>query len=296
MNRLLLIFLLFSLTGCASLLPPPIARFELQAPRPFGYVIGDLIHHRVLIETRRDMALNLASVPVQGELNRWLHLNDVKIVSDRDSGETAIDLTYQVFYAPNEVKMLTVPGFKLQFTQAGKTVEQSVPPWHFTLSPLKELAVRKDQDGRHYMRPDAEPAPLPNAGAWLALYACLGVAAALGLYLTYLYGYFPLWPKRRIFKQALCQLEKLPDDALERGLAVIHHALNAVNGQPLFKHQLPAFYQNHPEYRAAAADLERFFDYSNRVLFGGRIADGGEVWQPLLGLAKLCREIERGSR
>lgn len=284
------------LSGCSGLLPQPISRFELQSPRPFGYVIGDEIRHRVIVETRRDMKLNPNSIPAKGEINRWLNLTDVNVAGDTESGDTVIDLTYQVFYAPNEVKMLTIPGFSLQFTQAGKSVEQAVPPWHFTLSPLKELAVRKDDEGQHYMRPDALPEPLSNRAQWLGFYASLSTTLMIAAYLAYLYGYFPAWPKRRIFKRALGQLSGLSERELERGLVVVHHAMNTLNGQPLFKHGLEGFYMHHPEYRSVASELDWFFDFSNRVLFAGQAGFGGEDWQKLSDLCQLCREIECGKR
>ncbi|MGY6277886.1 nonribosomal peptide synthetase MxaA [Methylomonas sp. MgM2] len=294
MTSRLSLLLLCSLTaGCSSLLPPPISHFELQTPRPFGYLIGDEIHHRVVLQTRKDLVLNPNSVPGKGELNRWLNLTDADI--DQDQGRIVIDLTYQVFYAPNEVKMLSIPGFSLQFTQAGKPVEQAVPAWPFTLSPIKELAVRKDESGRQYMRPDALPASLSSQSQWLGFYAALGMALLAGAYLAYWYGLFPSWPKRRIFKLALSQIGRLSQNEAAQGLAVMHHAFNQINGQPLFEHKLAAFYQNHPEYRNAAESIAWFFDASNRILFGGQDISGAD-WSKLKALCRLCREIECGRR
>lgn len=154
------------LSGCSGFLPQPISRFELQTPRPFGYVIGDEIRHRVIVETRQDMKLNPNSIPAKGRLNRWLNLTEVIVGGDPESGNIVIDLTYQVFYAPNEVKMLTIPGFNLQFAQAGKRVEQVVPAWPFTLSPLKELAARKDDEGiiTCGLTPCRNPCPTGGSG------------------------------------------------------------------------------------------------------------------------------------
>ncbi|MDD1620800.1 MAG: nonribosomal peptide synthetase MxaA [Methylococcaceae bacterium] len=280
--------------GCSGFSPRPISRFELQTPRPFGYLIGDEIRHRVVVETGTDMSLNLNSVPKQGEVNRWLNLNRVKIETDAETGDTVIDLVYQVFYAPNEVKMLSVPGFSLQFNQAGKTVEQAVPAWSFSLSPIKELAVRKDEGGLNYMRPDALPMALPTQNQRLGLYASLTLALFTAGYLAYLYGYFPVWPKRRIFKRAAGELSRLSERELERGLAVIHHALNTLNGRPLFKHKLSDFYQAHPEYQRAAESMEWFFNFSNQVLFAGRQSFDGQDWRKLNDLCRLCRDIECG--
>lgn len=297
MKRLILLGLVCGLlSGCSALLPSPVSRFELQTPRPFGYVIGDEIHHRLVIETRQDVTLNPDSLPKQGALNRWLNLNKVSFETGTDSGELVIDLHYQAFYAPNEVKMLTVPGFILRFHQVGKTIEQVVPEWHFTLSPIKELAVRKDQDGLDYMRPDTLPPPLSDAKRWLIVYACLSLAIMTGLYLAYLYGCFPVWPKQRIFKRALGELTCRSQGDIPRGLAVVHHAFNVLNDQPLFKHHLPAFYHAHAEYEAAAEQIDWFFNFSNAVLFAGKQDFSADDWQKLQDLCRVCRDIECGRR
>lgn len=292
---LLCLFLQF-VSGCSALLPSPITRFEQQTPRPFGYLIGDEIQHRMVIETRQDVKLNLDSLPKQGELNRWLNLNRVSVVTDANPGETVVELLYQVFYAPNEVKMLSVPAFTLRFDQAGKTIEKSVPTWHFTLSPLKELAVRKDESGQDYMRPDALPTLLSDSKQWVSVYASLSLALMTGLYLAYLYGFFPVWPKQRIFKRALRELSGQSQQDMDRGLAVVHHAFNVLNDQPLFKHHLPAFYQTHTEYQTAAEQIEWFFNFSNAVLFAGKQDVDADDWHNLLELCRVCREIECGKR
>lgn len=284
------------LSGCSALLPSPISRFELQTPRPFGYVIGDEIHHRLVIDTRQDVKLNPDSLPKQGALNRWLNLNQVSVATDIDSDELIVDLQYQAFYAPNEVKMLTVPGFALRFNQSGKTIEQAVPEWHFTLSPIKELAIRKDEDGLNYMRPDAVPHPISDSQEWLVVYASLSLSFITGLYLAYLYGYFPVWPKQRIFKRALRELSGKSQTDMPRGLAVVHHAFNVLNDQPLFRHRLAGFYQTHAEYQSAAEQIEWFFNFSNAVLFAGKQDFTPDDWHKLQELCRVCRDIECGKR
>ena len=290
------VLLSLSLTACSALLPPPISRFEVQTPKPFGYLIGDEIRHRIVLETRKDMAFDANSLPAKGELNRWLNLNRVDIRREREDGLTVIDLTYQAFYAPNEVKLLSVPGFNLRFIQAGKTVEQPVPPWQFTLSPMQALSPRKDERGRPYMRADATPEPADTSGAWLGVYVALAAAGGVGLYLTYLYGYFPNWPQRRVFKRTLRQLGNLSETDLERGLAVMHHAFNTVYGKPLFRHNVADFLISHPQFRSVEARLIWFYEFSNQVLFGGRHPVNGDEWRQLRELCRLCREIECGAR
>ncbi|WP_367155907.1 nonribosomal peptide synthetase MxaA [Methylomonas sp. HYX-M1] len=282
------------LAGCSSSLPPAIDEFAFQTPRPYGYLIGDVIHHRIEFQTRKDTTLNPASVPAPGDLNRWLHLSRATIAHQEDTGHTVIDLTYQVFYAANEVKMLNIPGFQLQFNQAGKTLEHSVPAWPFSLAPLQELAVRKDADGLPYRRPNAAAEPLSAAGPLKLLSASLTGAFALAAYLAYRYGIFPVWPKRRIFKRLQRELAKVPIADPQRGLALLHRAFNSLYGKPLFAHGLEGFYQAQPAYRRAAPSIVWFFELSDRVLFGGQSQVSAEDWRKLQELGRLCRQIECG--
>lgn len=296
-DSILIGFISLSLSGCSALLPSPISRFDVQTPKPFGYLIGDEIHHRIVLETRKDLAFDAGSLPAKGELNRWLTLNQVSIHRETDDGVTVIDLTYQAFYAPNEVKLLTIPGFSLRFSQAGKIVEQAVPPWQFTLSPMQQLSPRKDGTGKPYMRPDAQPDLANTTHAWLDVFAALAAASGLGMYLAFLYGYFPHWPQRRVFKRTLSLLNRLTATDLEQGLATVHHAFNTVYGKPLFRHLLADFFTSHPQYRSVEARLVWFYELSNQVLFADRHhAASNDDWQQLRELCRLCREIECGAR
>jgi mxaA protein len=296
MKAVLTTFLLaLSLFGCSE--QQAVSDLELLTPRPFGYVIGDEIQYRLLLETRNGVKLQAGSLPRQGALNRWLNLNRITVEESRAGGgfRYTIDLSYQVFYAPNEVKMLAIPGFNLTLGQGDKTAEQAVPAWNFTLSPLRELAVRKDGSGE-YKRPDAMPPMLPTGGPALALIIAGLIALSSATGLAFLYGYLPGMPRRSIFKRASGKLARLSGRELEQGLAVFHDALNALNRQPLFKHKLAGFYRQHPQYRSVGEQLEWFFNCSNSYFFAGVIESGPETLDKLKKLCADCREIERGSR
>jgi mxaA protein len=289
------ILLALSLLGCSD--KSSVGDVELLTPRPFGYVIGDEIQHRIRVETRNGVKLQAGSLPRQGALNRWLNLNDIKVEESRaGSGfRYTIDLTYQVFHAPNEVKMLTIPGFNLVLGQGDKTAEQAVPAWPFTLSPLRGLAIRLDESGE-YKRPDAMPPALRTGGPMLGLIVAGLIALASGGGLAYLYGYLPGLPRRSLFKRAGRKLARLSGQELEQGLTIFHEALNALNRQPLFKHKLAGFYRQHPQYKLVSEQLDWFFNCSNRYFFAGEAEPGLEALGKLRKLCAACREIERGSK
>ncbi len=290
--RILLIMVL-SLLGCSGSIDEPVSYFNVETPRPFGYVNGDEIPQRIVIETRSGISLQAGSLPAKGQINRWLNLNQVTVKQNGRRYE--IDLRYQVFYAPLEVKSLTLPGFTVQLSQGEKSVGKSVPAWSFTLSPLRELVVRQTEQGE-YLRPDSPPPLLANTQALYGLTASLTVAALIAAYLGYLYACFPGMSRRTVFKRALRKLAGLSKADMEQALTLVHQALNSLNGQPLFANRLSDFYRRNPQYLQVSSQLAWFFNYSNRYFFSDGMIVVAQDLQQLKDFCERCRKIERGSR
>ena len=290
--RILLIMVLL-LLGCSGSIDEPVSYFTVETPRPFGYVNGDEIPLRIVLETRSGISLQAGSLPAKGQINRWLNLNQVTV--NQTGQRYEIDLRYQVFYAPLEVKSLTLPGFTMQFSQGEKSINQNVPAWTFTLSPLRELVVRQTEQGE-YMRPDSPPSLLASTQALYGLAISLAVAALIAVYLSYLYGCFPGMLRRTLFKQALRKLAGLSKTDMEQALTIVHHALNSLNGQPLFYTQLSDFYRCNPQYLQISSQLTWFFNLSNRYFFSAGMIVVAQDLQQLKDLCERCRKIERGSQ
>ncbi|MDO9423052.1 MAG: nonribosomal peptide synthetase MxaA [Methylobacter sp.] len=289
----IVLILVLSLLGCSGSIDEPVSYFNVETPRPFGYVIGDEIPQRIVIETRSGISLQPGSLPAKGQINRWLNLNQVTV---KQSGRRyQIDLRYQVFYAPLAVKSLTLPGFTVQFSQGEKSIGQSVPAWTFTLSPLRELVARQTEQGE-YMRPDSPPSLLANTQTLYGLAASLSVAALIAAYLSYLYGCFPDRLRRTLFKQALRKLAGLSKSDMEQALTLVHRVLNSLNGQPLFHNRLSQFYRRNPQYLQVSSRLDWFFNYSNRYFFSDGMIVVTQDLQQLKDLCEQCRKIERGSQ
>jgi len=286
-------FLLFLFLVSCSDSKAPVDYFAVETPRPFGYVLGDEITQRIILDTRPDVQLQTASLPNKGQLNRWLNLNAVSIKQSDQHYE--IELVYQVFYATLEVKALKIPGFNLQLSEVGQTSNQAVPAWEFTISPLRELSVRKTEQGE-YMRPDAMPGLLSSPLLWYGFFAGLLVLLSTAIYLAYLYGYFPTFIRRLLFTRALRQLAKLSLDQMGQALTIVHHTLNTLNRQPLFQNQLKDFYQRNPPYRGVNAELEWFFQLSNQYFFAKNFNPRAEDFEKITTFCHHCRQIERGSR
>lgn len=289
----ILLILALSLLGCSGSIDEPVSYFNVETPRPFGYVNGDEIPQRIVIETRSGISLQAGSLPAKGQINRWLNLNRVTV---KQTGQRyQIDLVYQVFYAPLEVKSLPLPGFSVQLSQGEKSISQNIPAWTFTLSPLRELVARQSEQGE-YMRPDSPPPLLANTQALYGLAASLSVAVLIAAYLAYLYGCFPGMSRRTVFKRALRKLAGLSEADMEQALTVVHHALNSLNGQPLFLNRLDEFYRRNAEYLQINSQLAWFFNYSNRYFFSDGMIAVAQDLQQLKELCEQCRKIERGSR
>ncbi len=296
-NSLFIFFIGLLLSSCSGSISQPITHFQVQTPRPFGYVMGDEIKQRIIIGAREGLDLQASSIPSKGEVNRWLNLNKINIEKTKTQQGThyQIDLTYQIFYAPLAVKMLELPGFTLQFRQFGNTIEKKVPSWHFTAAPLRELAIRKD-DGKEYMRPDT-PAPfLDNTRSLNRLIVSLLIALILAAYLAWLYGLLTFLPKYQIFKSPSRKLAKLSADDLTASLNIMHKALNQLNGKPLFQHQLADFYQRFPNYQPLHEKLTWFFNYSNQYFFSSARSDSKNESDKIKALCQHCLQIERGKR
>jgi mxaA protein len=297
MSKWLIFGLSLFMLACSNAPETPISDFEFLTPRPFGYINGDEIRHKIIIETRNGVQLQRGGLPKRGAVNRWLNLNTIAVNEAKISGgfRYEIDLVYQAFYAPLEVKMLTIPSFDLPLAQGGNNASQTVPAWHFTLSPLRELSIRKDESGQ-YMRPDAAPPLLDNAGVVYGLWVAISVTLSSAGGLAAVYGYLLGLPKRRVFKRAAKKLAGLSDAQTAEALTVLHQALNAVNGAPLFQHQLADFYQRHPIYQSVDAQLRWFFQTSNQLFFSDTPPNQPETLANLRKLCAACLAKERGWR
>ena len=296
MKRVISLLIFLCLSSCNDTKNNVITDFEHLTPRPFGYLIGDEIKHRIIIETTDNAKLNQANLPTQGILNRWLNLNQIHITEKPiTSGfHYEIELIYQVFYAPQAAKMLTIPSVTLTFNQAENALEKIIPAWQFTISPLREIQMRKDEHGE-YMRPNASAPFLSSPHAIEKLLISLASFVVSATLLAYFYGYISL-PRRRIFKQTYRKLTTLKDNEIEQGFALMHNALNTLNGKPLFYSHTPEFYEKHPQYQTAKKLLDDFFQISTLYFFAGQPVNPKETLQLIKKSCELCAAIERGQR
>lgn len=280
----------------------PIERFDFLTPRPFGYLIGDVIRHEIQLDVKKPYALQKGSIPTAGNLNYWLELRNVAVeeIEQQAANRYRILLAYQTFYAPIGVKALSIPAFRIVLSGPDH-LDVPIPAWEFTMSPLRELAVRTG-GGREYLRPDARPRPIDTRGHGIRLSLFAAAAAATLLYTLWRYG---PWPgrRRKPFASASRELRRLRGEPVDpvgyqQALRRVHQAFNETAGVPVFACALGRFLSEHPTFLPLKAEIKVFFDRSRRIFF----AEGADVEMeryPLHALEQLCRrchECEQASR
>ena len=303
-SPLIVLMLLPGLLGLPrSALADQALKAVLHAPRPFGFVIGDRIHHRIEIEVGPEQHLKRDSVPASGRINYWLELNKREIQMREHAGKIRyrIDLFYQTFYAPRQVEPLQIPGFSLAFKHGSESVEAPVDPWHFTMSVIRDLSILPKQGGPA-LRSDDPPrpfdlnTPLRHVGVLaLALLALLFGSA-------YYFGFLPFSRRGRIFHEALLNLVQFAPgssdpERLNNAFYTLHHAFNRIHGRALFYDRLESFFSAHPEFQCIESEIRAFYEASNRVFFSA--ANASPENYPIeraIALCRDCRALERGIR
>jgi mxaA protein len=261
---------------------------DLQGPRPFGYLIGDVIPLDVEIAVAEPFALLPSSLPQPRPIKFWLDLKSVT-VTDRgtQNGEHRYHavLSYQTFYAPLEPLPLQIPGFTLTFAYGTSRAEAAVPPWTFLMSPLREIRPSQGEAAA-LLRPDVEPA-LISLGMQRDFAIGSGVATLLLLgLLAHHRAWWPFAGRRaRPFARALRAVRRalasdMRADGYLAGLLSIHRAFDASASRRLLADDIPAFVDRQPVFRPLESDIGRFFQASQRAFFGADPAAAMAILPP----------------
>ena len=125
----------------------PAATALVEQPRPFGYVVGDVMTQRVLLEID-GRELVPAGVPKAQRVNLWLERRPARIESLPD-GRRWLAIDYQVINAPQSLTTVNLPAFDLQGAADGATLK--IAAWPISVNALTS-------DGSSELRPD-HPAP-----------------------------------------------------------------------------------------------------------------------------------------
>ena len=283
--------------------PPPISVVTVE-PRDFGYFVGDLFHRDVYLEVAEPYRLDESSVPTPGHLDYWLDLRAAKLTETASSGRRRyhIGLDYQTFYVPLEGARVEVPAMALRFSNGEDSVEAEVAPLSLLMSPLREIAPQKPEEGpAGYLKPDAVPSPASTFNAGLSFAA----AAALVLISLMLLAYHEAWwpfrarPKRPFTSAARAINKRLSGergpDGYGEALLDLHRAFDIAAEQRLLAEDLPEFLGLHQEYGPLREEIIRFFANSRHAFFGDD-ARGAAERMPLEDVAALGTALGQAER
>ncbi len=283
----------------AACLGPPARAAELgwrsEEPRPYGYVLGDLIERRLVLDVPDSEQWLESSLPTPpARAGRYFELRRLSHAAQPIDGGTRHDLRliYQVIGVPAQIRIVELPGLPLKLSAAGREYPLTIAGPQLSIGPVSP------DDGLDALQGDV-PAQRIDTGA--ARRQSL-FAAALALLLTALEAARrTLLPRLRAaarpFAAALRQLRRMRGSTaadLAPALAAIHRAFNATAGETLLPGALPAFFAAHPAYRRLDADIGAFFARSRAHLFGGEPPiDAAQACAELLVLCRRLRDVER---
>ena len=133
---------------------PALPAAKVQQPRAFGYVLGDVMTQRVLLESA-GAPFELAKMPGTQRVGIWLERRSARVATDGDDKRWLI-VEYQLINAPRILTTITVPPLLLESSGKSKLL---VPEWSVSLSPLTPQSSAFDKAGMGELRPD-RPAAL----------------------------------------------------------------------------------------------------------------------------------------
>ena len=294
--------LLVASAGVSPLAGAAVEKLDMTTPRPFGYVIGDTIEHRVSLVLDPGFELDPDSIPQPGRASRWLALNESVLEGEERNGTTrhSIRLRYQIVNAARSVIGAGTPPLSLRIVGPEGDLPVVIPAWGFTFGPIVTPEDRTAGRAPN-LRPSLPPPPFETdvRAVRVAALGLLSLGLIVLIVREHLAGRFAA-PSGRHFDRAWRRLrhrpkESNPATAFMQALVEVHAAFNATAGRAVFQHDLARFFVEHPRFEPLRAPIEAFFTESERLLYGCSEAapDPGPSLESLRDLCRACRDVER---
>ncbi|MBT2322797.1 calcium incorporation protein MxaA [Variovorax paradoxus] len=256
----------------------------VEQPRSFGYVLGDLITQRVLLE-QAGRPLQPGALPAATRVDLWLERRPSRIETDAE-GRRWLAIEYQLINAPRALGVIALPALALA-TASGPTL--ALPAWPVSIGPLTPPDVFGQGDLQP-LRPDRPVAALATGAIErqlrLSLGALLGVAAA---WLAWWLWRNAREARRLPFAQAWRELRRLDDPEGAQAWRLLHRALNASAGRVVHGAGLSRLLDDAPYLRPLQPRLEDFYRESTRRFFAADAAMAPP--DAAFALRPLCRAL-----
>lgn len=253
----------------------------VEQPRPFGYVIGDIVAQRVLL-TSPSMDFQPTELPASQRVNIWFERRASRIESASD-GRRWLVVDYQLINAPQALRSVQLPAWKLEAKTGG--AQLTIPAAPISVAPLVSNASPATE-----LRPEREVAITATAPARAKLLVwSIALVAVLAAWLAWFQ-----WRNRRDtldrpFARAYHELRRVDEMAPEAWQA-LHRAFDQTAGRVLQIQTLPALFQRAPYLQPRRADIERFFTQSSERFFGAGLRSD------VVSVRALCNELRQIER
>lgn len=261
---------------------PAVRSIATVEPRAFGYFLGDAVRREVLLDLKPGAKLERGTLPRPRPVNYWLELRSVDVDESAASGGTRvrIKLSYQAFYSALDPRQLEIPGFVLSIVSETGSEQARVPPFHFMVSPLREIFPGAESDAKGItLRPDLLPQRVSTAHARTAIV----IAAPIGLVaLILLAMHYAWWPFHRRpgrpFTEAARFLRSNSDSLIGDGgyraaLLKMHRAFDRAAGHRVLPDDLGDFLKSHPQFAALSGDIGRLFGASRAAFYANDVSN-----------------------
>ena len=258
----------------------------VDQPRPFGYVVGDLVTQRVLLHSAHsdfEPDFEPAALPDAQRLNVWLERRSPRIESTAD-GRYWLVVDYQVINAPQSLTTVTLPAWEIA-SKTGET-KLTIPAWPISVAALTPRSAFAT-GGLGELRPDrAAPvvatAPIRRQVIIWSIICVITLAAWLA------WLQWRNWQDalNRPFARALHEIRRM-DESTPQAWQTLHRAFDQTAGRVTQSETLPVLFQRAPHLQPLRPQIEQFFAQSAERFFGAGLAHSP------VSVRALCSELRR---
>ena len=269
----------------------------VEQPRPFGYVLGDLLTQRVLLEAG-GREVEPAEIPAAGRVGIWFERRSAR-VERRPDGRRWLSVEYQVINAPQALRSIRLPAWDLKTAPPATTLR--VAEWPITVGPLTRASTDSANNGTDsvsasesgaagtfiQLRPDRAAPIVPTAHLRRSVTLWSGaLALTLAVWLAWLLWRNHIEAASLPFARAHGEIRHTEDNS-PKAWQSLHHAFDQTAGRVVQLQSLPTLFASAPHLAPLRPRIETFYSQSSDRFFGGSPPS-----QPVSARA-LCSDLRR---
>ncbi|MBX5461478.1 MAG: hypothetical protein IRZ28_10365 [Steroidobacteraceae bacterium] len=280
---------------------------EVEQPRTFGYVIGDVLVQRVRLEAN-GRAVEPLELPSTGRVNAWFERRAVR-ADKRDDGSRWLTVEYQLINAPPELRAVRLPAWQLKTKTPGITL--SVNEWLIQAGPITvpptpgadtaAVLLGSSAPGAGSLQPEAAAIGTglrpDHTPALIAESPIVRMITISGCALLLTIAAWVGWVLRRNYKAAISQpfasawreIKTLDNDAPAAWQA-LHRAFDRTAGRVVQLDTLAELFRRAPHLASQREAIEQFFSQSSERFFGSGAQSRS------ISLHALCEALRRLER